>query len=54
MSGFWIYMLGIAIVAGALGYGGYLLGLPLVWIAVGAAVILGIGLMGGVRKLPGK
>lgn len=47
-------MLGIFIVAGALGYGAHLLGLPLVWIAIGAAVILGIGLMGGVRKLPSK
>ena len=51
MTGFWVYMIGILIVVGALGYGAHLLGLPLVWIGIFAAVILGLGIMGAVKKM---
>lgn len=53
MSNFAVYMIGIIIVAGALAYGAYALSVPPVWIGVGAAVILGFGLMGAVKKTRG-
>lgn len=53
MSNFAVYMIGIIIVAGALGYGAYALSVPPVWIGVGAAVLVGCGLMGAVKKTRG-
>ncbi|MES1929445.1 hypothetical protein SADO_09312 [Salinisphaera dokdonensis CL-ES53] len=53
MSNFAVYMIGIIIVAGALAYGAYALSVPPVWIGVGAAIILGFGLMGAVKKTRG-
>ncbi len=50
MSNFAIYMVGVVVVVAALGYGAYTLGLAPVWIGVGAAVIIGFGLMGAVKK----
>ncbi len=50
MPNFWIYMFGIAVVAGALGYGAHLLGAPMVWLGIGVAIIIGMGIMGAVRK----
>lgn len=50
MSNFAIYMIGVIVVAGALAYGAYALSVPPVWIGVGAAVIIGFGLMGAVKK----
>lgn len=54
MTGFWIYMIGIVVVAGAMAYGAYLLSVPMAWLGVGVAIIVGLGLMGGVKKLPRK
>ena len=51
MSAFWIYMLGVAVVAGALGYGAYLLSVPMQWIGISAAIVIGIGIMGAVKKM---
>lgn len=50
MSNFAIYMIGVLVVAGALGYGAYALAAPPVWIGVGVAVIIGFGLMAAVKK----
>lgn len=50
MSNFAIYMIGVIVVTAALAYGAYELGTPSVWIGVGAAVIVGFGLMGAVKK----
>ena len=50
MSNFAVYMIGIIIVAGALAYGAYALSVPPVWIGVGAAIIIGFGLMGAAKK----
>ena len=50
MSSFWTYMIGIVVVAGALGYGAHLLGAPMQWLGIGVAVIIGMGIMGAVRK----
>jgi hypothetical protein len=45
---FGIYAIGFAIVIGGLIYGAYLLHVPAHWIAVGAVVLLGIGILKGV------
>jgi len=46
---FGLYSIGFAIVIGGLIYGAYLLHIPAHWIAVGAAVLLGIGILTGVK-----
>ena len=46
---FSIYSIGFAIVIGGLTYGAYLLHMPAHWIAVGAIVLLGIGILNGVK-----
>ncbi|HSZ19963.1 MAG TPA: hypothetical protein VK770_09235 [Candidatus Acidoferrum sp.] len=42
---FGIYSMGFAIVIGGLIYGAYLLHVPTHWIAVGAIVLLGVGIL---------
>jgi hypothetical protein len=51
---FAIYMIGVLIVVGALAYGASLMGLSSTWIAIGAALIVGLGLMGGIVKTKQK
>jgi hypothetical protein len=46
---FGIYSMGFVIVIGGLIYGAYLLHVPTHWIAVGAIVLLGIGILNGVK-----
>jgi uncharacterized membrane protein len=46
---FGIYSIGFAIVIGGLIYGAYLLHMPAHWIAVGAIVLLGVGILNGVK-----
>jgi hypothetical protein len=46
---FGIYSIGFAIVIGGLIYGAYLLHVPAHWIAVGAIVLLGVGILKGVK-----
>jgi uncharacterized membrane protein YdjX (TVP38/TMEM64 family) len=50
MSNFAIYMIGVILVVAALSYGGHLIGLNTTWIIIGALVIIGLGVMGGVAK----
>jgi predicted signal transduction protein with EAL and GGDEF domain len=50
MSNFAIYLIGTVILAGGLGLAAHLLGATPIWITVGVIVILGMGIMGGVRK----
>jgi hypothetical protein len=45
---FGIYAIGFAIVIGGLIYAAYLLHVPAHWIAVGAVVLLGVGILKGV------
>lgn len=47
---FALYMIGVLIVVGALAYGASLLGLSPTWILIGAALIAGLGIMGGVVR----
>ena len=46
---FGIYSIGFAIVIGGLIYAAYLLHVPAHWIAVGAIVLLGVGILKGVK-----
>jgi hypothetical protein len=46
---FGIYSIGFAIVIGGLIYAAYLLHMPAHWIAAGAVVLLGIGILKGVK-----
>jgi hypothetical protein len=47
---FTMYLLGTFIVVGALAYGANRLGVSSTWILVGAAIVLGFGIMTGVTK----
>jgi hypothetical protein len=46
---FGIYAIGFAILIGGLIYGAFLLHLPAHWIVVGAIVLLGAGILSGVK-----
>ena len=46
---FGLYSIGFAIVIGGLIYAAYLMHIPAHWIAVGAVVLLGIGILSGVK-----
>ena len=46
---FGLYSAGFAIVIAGLIYGAYLMHMPTRWIVVGAVVLLGIGILSGVK-----
>ena len=46
---FGIYSIGFALVIGGLIYGAYLIHVPAHWIVVGAIVLLGLGVLTGVK-----
>jgi len=46
---FALYSIGFAIVIGGLIYAAYLLHVPAHWIAVGAVVLLGVGILSAVK-----
>ena len=46
---FGIYSIGLAMIIGGLTYAAYLLHLPAHWIAVGVVVLLGVGILKGVK-----
>jgi hypothetical protein len=48
MSAFNLYVIGYLLLLGGLGYGAYLLNVPNNWIAVGALVLVGLGVMSAV------
>jgi hypothetical protein len=50
MTNFFVYMIGVVLVVGALAYGASLLGLGSTWITVIAIGALGMGLMGAIVK----
>jgi len=49
-----IYLIGTLLVVGALAYGASALGVNALWIGVGAAVILGFGIMSAVSRTQRK
>jgi hypothetical protein len=46
---FGLYSIGFAIVIGGLMYAAYLIHMPAHWIAVGAIVLLGVGILSAVK-----
>jgi hypothetical protein len=50
MTNFFVYMIGVILVVGALAYGANLLGLSTTWIAVVAIAGIGLGVMGAIVK----
>jgi hypothetical protein len=46
---FGLYAIGYAIMIGGLMYGAHLMHVPMHWIAVGAVVLLGVGILSGVK-----
>jgi hypothetical protein len=46
---FGLYALGFAILIGGLIYAAYLVHVPAHWIAVGAVILLGVGILTGVK-----
>ena len=50
MTNFFVYMIGVVLVIGALAYGASLMHINTTWIAVGAVAILGLGVMGAIVK----
>ncbi|HET6603689.1 MAG TPA: hypothetical protein VFG21_05665 [Xanthomonadaceae bacterium] len=50
MSNMAIYLIGTVLVVIGLAYGAHLLGIAGQWIAVGAIVVIGIGVLSGVAK----
>ena len=46
---FGIYFIGLVLVIGGLIYGAYLMHVPAHWIVVGAIVLLGLGVLTGVK-----
>ena len=50
MTNFIVYLIGTLLVVAGLAYAASRLGISSVWIAAGALVIIGLGLMGGIVK----
>jgi hypothetical protein len=50
MSSFGLYVIGYVILIAGLAFGAHLLGVPDLWIGVGAIVMLGIGIVTGVAR----
>jgi hypothetical protein len=50
MSNFAIYMIGSILVAGGIAFAAFQLGLGATWIWIIAAIIIGFGIMGGIKK----
>jgi hypothetical protein len=46
---FGIYSIGFAIMIGGLMYAAYLIHVPAHWIVVGAVILLGVGILSGVK-----
>jgi hypothetical protein len=53
MTNFAIYMIGAILAAGALVYGLHRAGLGEPWVWIGLALLIGLGIMGGIVKTRG-
>ena len=54
MTNFFVYMIGVLLVVGALAYGASVMGVSPVWIGVFAAAVIGLGVMGAIVKTKQK
>jgi hypothetical protein len=50
MTNFFVYMIGVILVVGALAYGASLMHISASWIGVFAVAVLGLGVMGAIVK----
>ena len=50
MSNFAIYMIGSILVAGGIAFAAFQLGLDATWIWIIAVIVVGLGIMGGIKK----
>ena len=50
MTNFFVYMIGVVLVVGAVAYGARVAGLGATWVAVIAVALLGLGVMGAIVK----
>ena len=50
MTNFFVYMIGVILVVGAVAYGASLLGLGSTWVAIIAIAALGFGVMGAIVR----
>ncbi|MFN4101544.1 MAG: hypothetical protein ACK4GT_17405 [Pararhodobacter sp.] len=50
MSSFTIYLIGFIILVGGVAYAAFMLGVALMWIGVGAVILMGIGIITAVSK----
>lgn len=50
MSSFTLYAIGFLIFIGGLAYAAVLVGIPIEWIATGAVILIGIGMISGVSR----
>lgn len=50
MSSFGMYLVGFIVLIAGLSMAAYLIGVPALWIAVGAIVLIGIGILSGVAR----
>ena len=54
MTNFFVYMIGVLLVVGALAYGASVMGVSPVWIGVFALAVIGLGMMGAIVKTKQK
>ena len=54
MSNFTIYLIGTVLVACGLAFAAYKLGATPIWIAIGATIVIGMGIMAAVSKTKQK
>ena len=54
MSTFSLYLVGFLVFTAGLAIAAYLLGVPAMWIGVGAIVLVGLGILTGVGKTRAK
>lgn len=47
-----LYILGTLVVVAALAYAAFLIGVPPVWIGIGALAVIGLGLIGAASRPP--
>jgi hypothetical protein len=50
MSSFGLYLVGMLVLIGGIGYGAWLANVPSQWIVVGCVILLGIGIIGAVTR----
>ncbi len=54
MSAFTSYLLGALVLAVGLGFAAHMVGVPPIWIGIGALVIIGVGIMSAAAKTKQK